>query len=142
MTNEVLKRNGADVVAFHKMAEVEIYFRSDRIVEVMLMPIEYNKDKIDQVISRLNGLRSRDGLYLLISSHPDSTISMDGVFALFSRMSLTYSSAKAYVIHKKLHFFLSSLCMQVYKPEVPIKFFNSQTEAEKWLKDIISNSEE
>jgi hypothetical protein len=134
-------RNNSEVVAYHSFEGVDIYFRSDKIVEIVLQPILYNKSMIDQVIIRLMELKSRQGLYMLIVSHPDSSISVDGIMALFSKLSLNYSSAKAYVIHKKFHFFLSTLCLQVYQPAMPIKFFNNQGLAEDWLKEIMSASQ-
>lgn len=116
----------------------EILVRSDNIVQVNLSAAVYGRSDINEVIEKIRELTNYSTLLVLVIAHKRSRITPDGIRKLFSKMSVSYPVAKAYVINRPLHFMLARLCMRIYKPKTPIKFFASRGEAEKWLLGLIS----
>jgi hypothetical protein len=98
----------------------------------------YRRSDIDIVIEKIREMTNYSTLLVLVIAHKRSRISPDGIRKLFSKASTSYPVAKAYVINRPVHFMLSRLCMRIYKPKTPIKFFARQDEAEKWLLSLIS----
>jgi hypothetical protein len=111
----------------------DISFRSDEIVEVRLLAKAYSKQKVTSVIDKIKELSGRESLLVLIITDPKSTVTFDGIKAVFSKSAISYSVAKAYVFHTRLQFFLARAGHFVFKPKTPIRFFNDKTKAETWL---------
>jgi hypothetical protein len=116
---------------------VRIFMRPDGIVEIRLFPRSYGPGVIYNVIDQVQKRKPHDHLLILIISDRRSSVTLKGITTLFSKRSLTYSVAKAYVISKPIHFFLSRICMRVYRPRLPLRFFNNRADAETWLKGLM-----
>jgi hypothetical protein len=129
-------KNNIKILNRHTDEFAEILVREDHLVEVQLKGREYNKAKIDAVIATIRQLTPAESLLVLIIAHDRSAITLDGIKELFSKEALSYPIAKAYVIRKNAHFVLAKVCMLVYQPVTPIRFFSRQSEAEDWLKSL------
>jgi hypothetical protein len=132
------KKEPVRILTEHKDARCAIRLREDYIVEVRLQPMLYKKPDVEYIISTINNITANKAMLVLVVTENGSDITFDGIKVLFSKDSLSYPIAKAYYIRKKLHFFLSRICMLLYRPATPIKFFNDEAAAEKWLKSLIS----
>jgi hypothetical protein len=127
------------IVAQYKDELAEIFLREDHIAEVQLLARDYNKALVDKVIRNVRRLVPDEKPGILILAHDKSAVTLNGIRELFSQESLTYASAKAYVIHKPAHFVLAKVCMLVYHPTLPIRFFSRKEEAEAWLASVMKN---
>ena len=131
------KKNNLRIAARYSDEWAEILVRDDLITEVHLKPGSYDRSHVERIINRIKELKKSNQLLVLILAHKKSSVTLDGIRGLFSRDSLTYSVAKAYVIYKPFHFFLAKACMFIYEPSTPIRFFNNRDEAEAWLTRLI-----
>jgi hypothetical protein len=129
-------KNGIPVKVHHTDELAEILVRTDGIVEVQLRSKEYNKEIIGTIIATIKRLSADAQLRILVIAAERSQITLDGVKSLFSKEALSYSIAKAYVIKKNSHFVLAKVCMLLYQPTTPIRFFSTQKEAENWLQSV------
>jgi hypothetical protein len=133
MMNQPTTQKGQQVVASESDEWADIRLRDDHIAEVHLRPRGYNRNTVSGIIDKIRSLQDHNQLLVLILAHPDSSIDLSGIKGLFSRKSLSYSVAKAYVIHKPVHFLLAKACLALYRPRMPIRFFKRREEAEAWL---------
>jgi hypothetical protein len=115
----------------------DIIVRDDRLVEVHLCPRGYSRANVDQIIGKIKEMQSATQLLVLILADKKSSINLGGIRGLFSRRSLSYSVAKAYVIQKPVHFLLSKICLALFQPKTPIRFFKDRREAESYLKGFV-----
>jgi hypothetical protein len=126
-------RPAQHVIATHRDEWAEVRVRNDHIAEVHLYGRGYNRAIVSKVIDKVRSMHPSEHLLVLILAHPKSSIDPGGIHGLFSRKSLTYSVAKAYVCQKPIHFFLARIALSVYQPKMPIRFFRERAEAEAWL---------
>src|ERR1043165_5214104 len=108
------------VIATHADEWADVRLRDDHVAEVHLFGRGYNRTTVGKVIDKVRSMHPSEHLLVLILAHPKSSIDLGGIRGLFSRKSLTYSVAKAYVCHKPIHFFLARIAMSVYQPKMPI----------------------
>ena len=101
------------------------------------MPRGYSRKTVNQIIDKIREMQGHEKLVVLILSHPKSSVDLSGIRSLFSRKSLSYSVAKAYVISKPIHFILAKICIAIYKPKMPIRFYRRREEAETWLSSLV-----
>ena len=116
----------------------EVLVRSDQIVQVNLSGVVYGRPEIESVIGKIRELSQPSTMLVLVISHPQSRITVDGIRKLFSRESTSYPVAKAYVISRPVHFTLAKWCLRIYKPKTPIRIFADKNEAERWLLSLVS----
>jgi hypothetical protein len=126
-------RTGYNIIAEYKEEWANLYFRSDDIVEVHLLPGVYNGTKVLHVIERIKALSGKSKLLVLTITDRRSMSTYSGVKAVFSKPAVDYSVAKAYLFHNKLQFFLANVGRLVFRPTIPIRFFKSRETAETWL---------
>lgn len=123
----------SDAIVSHADEWADIFIRPDQIAVVHLKPKSYSRITVNLIIDRVRSMQRTEKLLVLILAHPESSVNYGGIRSLFSKKSLTYSVAKAYVLYKPHHFILSKMCMAVFRPRTPIRFFRNRPEAETWL---------
>ena|ERR1041384_7271914 len=124
---------GYDIIAAYEEEWANIYFRSDDIVEVHLLPGVYNGKKVMHVIDRIKILSGKSKLLVLTITDRRSMSTYSGVRAVFSKPAVDYSMAKAYLFHNKMQFLLANLGRWIFRPTIPIRFFRDREAAETWL---------
>lgn len=127
-----------DVVSRYEDKAYEILVRSDNIVQVNLTGAVYKRSDIDTVIGNIRTITQSSTMLILVITNKRSRITADGIRKLFSKASTSYPVAKAYVISRPVHFILAKLCLRIYQPRTPIRFFGDRAEAERWLLSLIS----
>jgi hypothetical protein len=128
---KINKRQGKDELA-------EILMREDHILEVRLRGMHYGKPEIIQLSYFIKQLTGSSASLLLIVADDRSQITLEGLKCLFIDTAQTYQLAKAYVLKKKSHFNLARVCLILYNPVTPVRFFESSGEAESWLRSVVS----
>jgi hypothetical protein len=121
------------IISEYRDAWAEIYFRSDDIIEVHLLPGLYNSKKVLGTIDKIKELSGKSNLLVLTATNKRSMVTYSGIQAVFSKPAMNYSMAKAYLFHNSVQFFLANIGRFIFQPKTPIRFFKNREDAETWL---------
>lgn len=114
-----------------------IKLRSDNVLQFnTIKNVEYSKDEAAIVIKNIIEVTNGKQYLLLVVADDTSNVTVEGMRLLSSPPAMSYATAKAYVINSIPQKLMANFYLRFLKPEKPVKFFRSQTEAEKWLKSI------
>src|SRR5205814_8004893 len=100
---------------------------------VHLLPGWYNAKKVLGTIDKIRELSGRHVILILTVTNKKSMVTWSGFKAVYSKPSLNYAVAKAYLFHTRMQFFLANLGRLIFRPEIPIRFFRDKNTAATWL---------
>ena len=104
--------------------EVEVFNNVDFTVKDLELLVKAQQANFDVQLPVL----------VICNEHANTNIEL--LNAIAKNENNPYSKADAFVIKSIAQKLLANFYIKIYKPERPTKFFNSQVEAEKWLKQF------
>lgn len=115
----------------------KIKIRNDGILEILLVEdSEYDKDQVEAVVKYLNEITEGKKYKILVVAGSYSNITLNSLKVLSEDNAMTYASSKAYVISSLPQKLMARFYLNVFKPKIPIKFFDKLENAENWLLSI------
>jgi hypothetical protein len=111
-----------------------LQLRHDGVLQINTFAnIEYTPKEVQVIIDAILVLVGDKKYHILIIPEEHSSITFDSLKLLAGSQAMSYSIAKAYVIKSLAQKIMANFYTTVFKPKQPVKFFNSQQDAEKWL---------
>lgn len=115
----------------------KIDFIENTILQINIFDnIEYDKEEIDLIVNYLIGLTKGEKYKLLVTTGQFSIITICGLKALSRKKSNCYATATAYVITSVPQKLMANFYLNTFKPQIPIKFFDTIEDAKTWLKTL------
>jgi hypothetical protein len=127
-------KSNATITKQFKNSLFEIYLKKTNILSVAAdQEMEYDTEEVSQIISNIKFISGGKKYLLLVKAGPLSTITFNALKLLAKPDAMSYAYAKAYVLKTLPQRLMANFFLRYFKPEIPVRFFKDQRDAELWL---------